>query len=273
MLAASLCVLLAAPAYAQSGGLEADVSSCMVKPRRLIQLGSPVFGVLGAVFVDRAQAVKKGDLLAKLDTSVDEAQVALDHFRATNTTQIEAAKTDLAWNRRELERREKLAGNMFSKANDVDEIVTKINQNQIAIRKAEADLQQAKMEAARSEAQLAQKLLKSPIHGVVTEIKLSAGEFIYEQTPIMTLAEVDPLTIDLVVPAERYRSVQVGLIGEVQLGVPVNATYPARVDAIDPVIDPSSDTFRVRLALPNPRNAIPAGTRCSVKLPDASLGQ
>jgi cobalt-zinc-cadmium efflux system membrane fusion protein len=36
------------------------------------------------------------------------------------------------------------------------------------------------------------------------------------------------------------------------------------------VIDAASDTFRIRLLLPNPDNAIPAGIRCSVKLPDAT---
>src|ERR1051326_4988670 len=38
-----------------SGGLIADVSSCLVKPRHVIQLGSPVFGVLAGVYADRAE--------------------------------------------------------------------------------------------------------------------------------------------------------------------------------------------------------------------------
>ena len=46
----------------------------------------------------------------------------------------------------------------------------------------------------------------------------------------------------------------------------------ATVDVVDPVIDAASDTFRVRLLLPNPRNAIPAGVRCSVHFPEASSG-
>jgi multidrug efflux pump subunit AcrA (membrane-fusion protein) len=53
----------------------------------------------------------------------------------------------------------------------------------------------------------------------------------------------------------------------------MDETLPARVDAIDPVIDAASDTFRVRLLLPNPGNAIPAGIRCSVALPDVVSGE
>jgi membrane fusion protein, multidrug efflux system len=263
---------LATPLPAFAGGVTADVSTCLLRPRHLVQLGSPVFGALTGVFVDRTDVVRQGQVVAKLDTTVEETQLALDRFRAANTTQIEADKVDLAWNQRELARRQQLAGNMFSKANDIDEYVTKVEQDRIAIRKAESDLETAKQEAARSEAQLNLKIIRSPMDGVVTEVKLSPGEFIYEQTPIMTIAQVDPLMIDLVVPADRYHAVKVGMTGEVNLSQPIEASFPARVDAIDPLIDAASDTFRVRLLLPNPGNAIPAGIRCSVTLPDAAAG-
>jgi RND family efflux transporter MFP subunit len=275
LLSTILASAVAAPpaAFAADGGIKADVSTCLLRPRHLVQLGSSVFGVLAKVFVDRSAVVKEGQPLAKLDTTVEETQLALDRFHATNTAQIDATKVDLAWNQRELARRQQLAGNMFSKANDIDEYVTKVDQDRIAIRKAEADLQTSKMEADRSEAQLNLKILKSPVNGVVTDVKLSPGEFIYETTPIMTIAQVDPLIVDLVVQADRYRAVKVGMIGEVHLNPPMDETFPARVDTIDPVIDAASNTFRVRLLLPNPGNAIPAGIPCSVVLPDAVTGE
>jgi RND family efflux transporter MFP subunit len=264
---------LAAPLPAFAGGVTADVNTCLLRPRHLVQLGSPVFGTLARVFVDRTDVVTQGQVVAKLDTTVEEAQLALDRYRANNTAQVDADKVDLGWNQRELARRQQLAGNMFSKANDIDEYVTKVEQDRIAIRKAESDMETAKQEAARSEAQLNLKIIRSPVDGVVTEVKLAPGEFIYEQTPIMTIAQLDPLMIDLVVPADRYHAVKIGMTGEVHLSQPVDATFPARVDAIDPMIDAASDTFRVRLLLPNPGNAIPAGIRCSVTLPDGSTGE
>jgi RND family efflux transporter MFP subunit len=252
---------------AEQATVAADVTTCLAKPKQVIQLGSAVFGVLAEVFVDRAEPVKRGQIVAKLDTSVEEAQVALDRHRAANTTQIEAAEADLQWNLRELERRQKLAENKFAKLNDMDEIATKIEQDRIAIRRAETDRRTAIFESNRSESQLQLKLIRSPVDGVVTELKLMPGEFIYETTPIMTIAQIDPLNIDVVLPAERYRSVKTGLVAELRLYAPVDRTYEATVDAVDPVIDVASDTFRVRLVLPNQGNAIPAGVRCSVNLP------
>jgi RND family efflux transporter MFP subunit len=261
--------LAAASAYAVPPVYDADSMSCLLKPRRVVQLGSPVFGVLAELTVDRGDKVARGQLVAKLDGSVEETQVALDRFRAANTTAIESAQTDLAWNQRELNRRHQLAGNMFSKANEVDEMETRIEQDRTAVRKAEADQKTAALELTRSEAQLHLKLISSPVNGVVTEIKLSPGEYIYETTPIMTIAEIDPLNVDLVLPSEKYRAVHVGMVARLRLEVPVDATLDAVVDAVDPVIDAASDTFRTRLVLANPGNHIPAGVHCSVSFSSA----
>jgi RND family efflux transporter MFP subunit len=250
---------------AEETSILVDDQNCLVKPKQVIQLGSPVFGVLSKVFVDRADTVAAGQVVAKLDTSVEEAQLALDRFRAANITQIEAARADLAWNERELARRKQLAGNMFSKANDIDEMTTKAEQDRIAIRKAESDQTTAALEAQRSARQLELKMIRSPVNGVVSEMKLSPGEFIYEQTPIMTIAQIDPLNVDVVLPANRYGVVRAGSVAQLRLEAPVKLTLPATVDAVDPIIDAASDTFRIRLALPNPGNAIPAGIRCSVR--------
>ena len=267
VLAAALLTIVA-PAWGGTPELQADVASCLVKPKQVVQLGSPVFGALAKVFVDRSQRVQEGQVVAKLDTTLEEAQMAMDRAKASNTTQIESGKVDLAMNQRELERRQKLAGNMFSKANEIDEITTKIEQDKIAIRRAEADLRVAELEADRSEAQYKMKLIRSPVNGVVSEIKLSPGEFIYEQTPIMTLVQLDPLYVDLVVPAERYGALRTGMTAELRLSPPVNRVVNATIDVVDPIIDVGSDTFRVRLVVPNADYAIPAGVRCAARFPE-----
>jgi RND family efflux transporter MFP subunit len=247
----------------------ADATTCLVKPKQVIQLGSSVFGVLAELTVDRSDKVVKGQVIGKLDTSVEEAQLALDHFKAKNQSQIRAGKADLAWNERELGRRQKLAANMWSKANEIDEALTKVEQDKIAIDKAEDELKLAGLEAMRTQAQYNLKLIRSPLNGVVSEVKLQPGEFIYETTPIVILAQIDPLTVDLVVPSRRFGAVKVGDTVDLRLLPPVDKLVKSQIEVIDPIIDAASDTFRVRLALPNPDNAIPAGVRCNANLPDS----
>jgi len=218
--------------------------------------------------VDRGEFVRRGQLVARVDSTVEEAQAALDRFRAENTAAIEAARTNLAWNQRELARRRQITGNMFSRANDIDEMATRIEQDLIAIRRAEAEQRVAQLEAGRSRRALELKMIRSPVDGVVTEIKLTPGEFIYQQAAVMVIAQIDPLHVDLVLPAQRYRSVHLGSVGELMLDAPVGGSVLATVDAIDPLIDAASDTFRVRLTLTNPGNTVLAGIRCSVRFPD-----
>ena len=271
-LLALIAACLAGSAAAQPKAISVDATTCLLKPRQVIQLGSSVFGVINSITVDRGDAVQKDQVLAKLNTTVEEAQLALDRFRAANTTPIEAARTEMGWHERELARRQRLVGNMFSRANEVDEIVTKIEQARIAIRRGEIEQRMAELEAGRTEAALNLRILRSPLDGVVTEIKLMPGEFIHEQATIMTIAQVDPLNVDLVVASEHHGAIKVGMVAEVGLAAPVNRNVAATVDAVDPVIDPASDTFRIRLAFPNPGNAIPAGVRCTAHLPAQGEG-
>jgi RND family efflux transporter MFP subunit len=263
-------ISLAAAAPADTGADSTGVASCVITPKRVVQLGSPVAGLLSDVLVDRGAAVTAGQIVAKLESSVEEAQLEIDQFRSKNTTPIEASRVDLEFNQKALAMREQLRDNMFAKAEDVDKYRAMVNQDQIAIRKAEADLHIAELEAIRSERQLNLKQIRSSINGVVTERKLSPGEHVYEQTPILTIAEINPLYVELVVNAEQYPFFRVGMTAEIHPGAPVGGVYSASVDVVDPVIDAGSNTFRVRLILPNPRNAIPAGVRCTVRLPNKS---
>ena len=69
----------------------------------------------------------------------------------------------------------------------------------------------------------------------------------------------------MVAPAERFGTIKKGMRGKVRTVGPINKTYDAKVILIDQVIDAASGTIRVRLALSNPGNAIPAGLNCCVK--------
>src|SRR5215470_1091162 len=77
------------------------VTACLINPKRIVQLGSPVAGLLTDVLVDRGASVTAGQIVAKLESSVEEAQLDIDRFRATNTAQIEAGKVDLEFNQKQ----------------------------------------------------------------------------------------------------------------------------------------------------------------------------
>ena len=105
----------------------------------------------------------------------------------------------------------------------------------------------------------------SPIDGVVMERLLRVGEFRHDQSPVFTLAQVDPLRVEVFVPAALHGQVRAGMVAQVVPELPGAQPVAARVAVVDPVMDAASGTFGVRLALPNPGKALPAGVRCHVR--------
>jgi cobalt-zinc-cadmium efflux system membrane fusion protein len=98
---------------------------------------------------------------------------------------------------------------------------------------------------------------------VVVERYLSAGERV-EEKPVFKLARIDPLRVEVIVPAARFGSIRVGELASVKPDLPNAAPVAASVALVDRVVDAASNTFRVRLTLPNADLRLPAGLRCRI---------
>jgi len=267
--------LAALPARAQTDAIDGtSTGTCIIKPHVQIQLGSAVSGLLSSVLVDRGDVVHQGQVVAQLESSVEQATAALDQLRASNDSSIKAEELDRELSVREAARKKSLVDKGIENQNALDELATKVQEGDLRIQQAKMDQQVAALTAVRSERALALKQIRSPIDGVVIERKLTAGEYIYEQTSIMTIAQLDPLNVEVVLPLSRYGEISVRSTAIVHPDAPVGGAYPAKVDVIDPVIDAASATFGIRLLLPNPQRLIPAGIRCSVDWhPTSQAGQ
>jgi multidrug efflux pump subunit AcrA (membrane-fusion protein) len=79
---------------------------------------------------------------------------------------------------------------------------------------------------------------------------------------------VNPLRVEVVLPSSFYASVRLGMPVTVTPDFPGATARTAKVALVDKVIDGASNTFRIRLELPNPDLSLPAGLRCK-----ADLGQ
>src|SRR5262245_24740360 len=77
-------------AVAAPGAAQAATFDCLIEPRLKVELAAPAAGVLKEVLVDRGDRVRKGDILARLDSAVEEATVALDKARAASEAAIES---------------------------------------------------------------------------------------------------------------------------------------------------------------------------------------
>ena len=122
-----------------------------------------------------------------------------------------------------------------------------------------------RMELERSKVQLEMRRIISPLSGVVIDRMVDPGEFVGQAT-LLTIAQLDPLYVEVVAPASMYGAIRSGTRATVLPGEPVGGSYEAEVTVVDKVLDAASNTFRVRLELPNPDNQLPAGLRARVRL-------
>ncbi len=230
--------LRSAPVQSGNSGKKlGDEMECLVEPRLVVNVGSPVEGTLSEVLVERGASVTKGQVIARLNSMVEAATVNL------KTAQE-------AFGKRKVERNEELYRKQLISANEKDELET---QTRIA-----------GLELKQQQEVLALRTIVSPLNGVVVERFLGPGERVGNDK-ILKIAQIDPLNVEVVAPVELFGAVRVGMLGEIRFQPHLAGTHKARVVVVDKVIDAASGTFGVRLELPNPGNRIPAGIKCRVR--------
>lgn len=264
LLILSAGVLALAPGVTRAQSVD-DVFDCVIQPRAVINIGSPAEGILREIGVRRGDIVEAGQVLARLDTSIEEAQVAIARARAENRSQIEASRTRLDYESSRLGRITALFDRDVMTAEKLEEAQTQHQLADFALRSAETEIHIATLELRRARALVAMRTVRSPVEGVVIETMMSPGEYAYAQSPILTLAEIDPLHVEVFVPLALYNEIFLGSAAEVTPSEPVGGVYAAEVGVVDRVHDAASGTFGVRLLLDNPGYHLPAGIRCSVR--------
>ncbi|MBI3447904.1 MAG: efflux RND transporter periplasmic adaptor subunit [Acidobacteria bacterium] len=230
--------LLAAAALAAWGApARAEEFECLVQPYADVKISSAVPGILDEVRVDRGDVVTKGQPLAYLKSDVERANIDL-------------ARAKAAFAARKVERNKTLYKKQMLSSHDKDEL--------------ETELEILKLEVREAEERLKLRTIVSPIDGVVVKRHYSPGEFV-EEKPILEVAQIDPLRIEVVVPFKLFGVIRVGSSAKVSWEAPILGSYAATVKVVDPVVDPASGTIGVRLELPNPRGSLPAGTKCTTR--------
>lgn len=258
-LPAALALALAAVPVA----LRAQPLDCLIQPNQIVQVGSPVSGILDGVDVERGDIVRRGQVVARLESSVERATAQLAQARATQIAELQAAERSRAFARREMARARDLVDENFVSKAAADKAETESQVSEHRLQQAVERRQQAEQELKLAEAQLARRQVRAPIGGIVVDRFMAAGEYV-DDRPILRIAEVNPLRVEVVVPATAFGRVAQGARATVRPDAGPVRDAAATVTIVDRVLDPASNTFRVRLALPNPDGRIPAGSRCKV---------
>ncbi len=212
------------PRYAPGIGSIAAVHQVTVNPE--------VAGRVTRIFFQPGQKVKAGDPLVQLNDAPDEADLA--NYRA----QARLAMITLA-------RSKQLVKRAFTPQETVDQ-----NQSQ---------LDQANAEIAKTEAIIAQKLIRAPFSGQLGIRQIDLGQYLSAGAPIVTLTDLSMLYVNFTLPSQQRSEISVGQEVRVTSDAYPGRPFMAKVTTIEPQLSPDTRTITVQATMPNPDNALLPG--------------
>ncbi len=241
---------------------------CLIEPSQVVEVRAPVDGIIAAVFARRGDMVRKGQVLVELQSTAERSAVEGARFRAQMDGQIASARSRLDYATLKARRASELQRENFAstQARDEAEAERRLAESELAAAIEGREL--ARIEYRRAAETLALRTLVAPFNGVVLDRMLHPGDLAEAgsgRKPVLKVAQIDPLNVDIVLPASLHAVVKQGARAVVSPRG-AQAQHVATVAVVDRVIDPASGTFVVRLELPNPKYEILGGVRCTSEI-------
>jgi RND family efflux transporter MFP subunit len=263
-------VLFASTTLACTAEASAGVFDCIIEPRQILELRSPLDGLIEKVNAERGDFVREGQVLVVLDTSLERAQAEIARYRAQMDGALKSGESRVEFSSRKSGRAQDLRRGNFLSEQSLDEAMTEQRLAEAELNEARDNRRLAELEYQRQLAVINLKTIRSPITGVVTERLQNPGEVAEAgvgRKPILKLADIDTLNVEVLLPLAAFGRIKLGSEVQVTPEILPGVRVRGRVRVIDRVLDAASGTFGVRLELRNADRRIPGGSRCTVDFP------
>jgi HlyD family secretion protein len=268
-----------APPPTTASPSRALVASGYVVARRKATIASEITGKVVELRVDEGNVVEAGQILAQLDSSIAETDLALAQSRAlASQAAVGAIAADLRDAQRIFDRTQTLSQKNFASEADLTKAEARVGVLRAQLNQSQAQLETARLDAQRAAKVLEQHRIRAPFAGVVIERSAQPGEMIspmsaggsFTRTGICTIVDMDSIEVEV--------DVNEAFIGRVHAGGPVTAvldaypdwTIPASVIAIVPTANRDKATVKVRIgfSIKDPRILPDMGIKVTFLDPD-----
>lgn len=207
-----------------------------VTAERAASLSPRVSGLVSKVHVDAGDRVAAGRTLVELDAAL--AKLSLRRAEAA----LEEARAQLAESSRLRDEAASLVEKKF------------LPQTRLSAAEAEQRVAAAAVDRLEAERRQQAEIVRrhsviAPFAGVVSRKLTDAGEWVETGTPVLDLVDTARLRIDVQVPQEHYRAIDVGAPARVQLDSQAGRVLKGKVSARVSVNNPGARTFLARVEL------------------------
>jgi membrane fusion protein, multidrug efflux system len=191
---------------------------------RGVTVAADLPGIVDKIEFESGNWVKEGDVLVRLDTRQERAQ-------------LEEAEAQLEWARSNYARVQELAKQGVMARQEADRTI--------------ADQKQAEAKVVEMRATIGRKTIRAPFSGVLGIRQVNLGQYLSAGSPIVPLQSLDPIYVNFSVPQEAVARLKVGQSVRTTLKGATGIEFSGRVTAIDSVVDPSTRNVQVQATLPN----------------------
>lgn len=238
---------------------------CMISASESVAIGSSILGTIETITVERSDFVEAGQVLATLESRVEEVALRVAKARAERTVELESTKVSLKLGKRRRDRAVDLHNRASLSLENREEVETEVALAKLGVEEARENHRLDALQLDLARAALDRRTIRSPIAGFVVERLMSPGEVVDDET-ILTVSQIDPLRVDVILPKHLFGAVAPGDEMEIRPEAPLDQTYVTTVSIVDRVLDGASGTFGVRLLLENRDHQLPGGLRCQARL-------
>ena len=217
-----------------------------LQPHDWTTVKSKVAGELRSLLVREGEAVRAGQVLARIDPQ--DAQARLDEKLAD----LEAGRAQLALAQKNRSNNLALLQQKFISQNAFDNVQSNFQVSEAKIKALEAQVALARKA-------LADTTVTAPQPGIVSQRHAQPGEKLPVDGKILTLVNLAEMEVEAAVPAGDIPSIRVGQ--EVQFSVEGFGTraFRGHIDRINPTTQTGSRSILVYAVLPNPDGALKGG--------------
>lgn len=134
------------------------------------------------------------------------------------------------------------------------------------VARAKSGLGRAEVQLRRAELDLARTRIAAPFAGRVASIKVVSGQWVQGGAELMTVVNLDPIKVEVQVLESEIGFLAPGRSAKVSFAAFPDTAFTGRIETINPVVDQSTRTAKVTLAIPNPAGRILPGMYARVSL-------
>lgn len=225
---------------------ESVVVTASLRAQEQAAIKAEIAGRVVSIPFAEGQAVKKGDVLFKLDDSVQKAALA-------------QAQADVNLSRNNVKRYTELKNSRAIAGVQVEE--------------AQAQLNTATANVALARANLAKTTILAPFDGTAGIRNASVGDVVDASQDLVTVTQTKPLRVIFELPERFLPAVQLGQTVHFTVESHPNEQFEATINAVDSAIDPTTRGVRVQASAPNEDGRLMAGQFATLSFALASQTQ